>query len=233
MSVSTMAWAWKQKCTPTEKLILLALADHANDDGRCWPGMERVAQKTGFTRRAVVKSVKSLQAKGILRVTNRAVGGLKKSNVYTLIVDDENASPRCERGSHRCEPDDQIDVNEVHIEPIKEPSIKNNIPFSEIINFLNEKTGKAFKPTTSKTKSLITARWKEGFSLADFKAVISTMAGQWMGDEKMEPYLRPETLFGNKFEGYLQQGRNQQKVVQLTPKQRKDEEEWTAILSPT
>lgn len=180
-----------------------------------------------------MKSIKSLQAKGILGVTHRAVGGFKKSNIYTLIVDDENASPRCERGSHRCEPDDQIDVNEVHIEPIKEPSIKNNIPFLEIVDYLNEKTGKSFRATTVKTKNLIKARWKEGFSLEDFKSVIDTMVELWSGQGEMELYLRPVTLFGEKFEGYLQKKLKNQKAVQLTPKQQQENDEWNRLLSQT
>lgn len=233
MSVSTMAWAWKQKCSPTEKLILLALADHANDDGSCWPGMERIAEKTGFTRRSVINSVKTLQEKGMLGITKRATGGFKKSNLYTLLVDQEDALSRCERGSQRCEPHDTIDVNEVHIEPVIETSIKNNIPFFEIINYLNEKTGKSFKPSTSLTKRAITARWNEGFSMEDFKVVIDTMAKQWIGNEKMERYLRPETLFGPKFEGYLQQGKDEVEVVTPTPRQQKDDDEWQAIFSQT
>lgn len=233
MSVSTMAWAWKQKCSPTEKLILLALADHANDDGRCWPGMEHIAEKTGFTRRSVINSVRALQEKGILGVTKRASGGFKKSNLYTLLVDAKDEGTRCEPRSQRCENDDTKDVKEVHIEPVIETSIKNNIPFSEIINYLNEKTRKSFKPTTGQTKRLITARWKDGFSIDDFKAVIDTMAKQWLGNEKMERYLRPETLFGTKFEGYLQQRNNSQSQATLSPKQQQEEDEWLQILSQT
>lgn len=83
--------------------------------------------------------------------------------------------------------------------------------YVSIISYLNEKTGKRYKPTIAKTKSVINGRLAEGFSLEDFKAVIDKKCAEWLGDDKMEKFLRPETLFGTKFEGYLnakQTGRN-------------------------
>lgn len=79
------------------------------------------------------------------------------------------------------------------------------VPYKEIIDYLNEKTGKRFKSGTDATKRVIRARFKEGNSLDDFKAVIDVKATEWIGDSKMEDYLRPSTLFGTKFEGYLNQ----------------------------
>ena len=75
--------------------------------------------------------------------------------------------------------------------------------YQSIISYLNEKAGTAYKPTTAKTKSAINARLAEGFKIDDFKKVIDKKCAEWIGDEKMEKYLRPETLFGTKFEGYL------------------------------
>ena len=79
----------------------------------------------------------------------------------------------------------------------------NGIPVKEIITYLNEKTGKSFLPTTKDTVRHIKARINEGYSLADFYAVIDTMTTKWRGDPKMIDYLRPQTLFGTKFESYL------------------------------
>lgn len=77
----------------------------------------------------------------------------------------------------------------------------NNI-YVDVVNYLNEKCKKNFKPTTNKTKSLINARINEGFELEDFKKVIDIKSKEWMYSD-MQKYLRPETLFSNKFEGYL------------------------------
>lgn len=73
----------------------------------------------------------------------------------------------------------------------------------EIINCLNDAIGSNYKPNTKKTKDLIHARLSEGFTVDDFKTVIYKKTKQWMNDPKMCKFLRPETLFSNKFEGYL------------------------------
>lgn len=75
---------------------------------------------------------------------------------------------------------------------------------SEIVGYLNERIGSQFKPGTKATRRHINARLSEGFTVADFKAVIDKKAKDWLKDPRMSQYLRPETLFGTKFEGYLQ-----------------------------
>lgn len=73
-----------------------------------------------------------------------------------------------------------------------------------IIARLNEKTGANFRSTTESTRRHIHARLEEGFTVDDFYAVIDSKAAEWGNDPKMAPYLRPDTLFCTKFEGYLQ-----------------------------
>ncbi len=82
--------------------------------------------------------------------------------------------------------------------------IPDTIPVTIILHTLNEELGKNFR-ATNKTISLIKARTKEGFTLEDFKHVIKVKSSEWKTDEKMSKFLRPETLFGTKFEGYLNQ----------------------------
>lgn len=74
----------------------------------------------------------------------------------------------------------------------------------DIVTFLNSTVGSNYKSTTGKTRKLIAARLAEGFTADDFKAVITKKAKEWK-DTDMAQYLRPETLFGTKFEGYLNQ----------------------------
>ena len=87
---------------------------------------------------------------------------------------------------------------------------KNNILSSkldctdEIIQHLNMRTGAKYKSNTAKTKQLINARLNEGFTLDDFKTVIDKKCVEWCGTE-FEKFLRPNTLFGTKFESYLNQ----------------------------
>jgi len=73
----------------------------------------------------------------------------------------------------------------------------------EIISFLNTKANKNFKANSKTTTSHINARLKEGYSLEDFKSVISKKTLAWSKDKKMSVFIRPETLFGTKFDSYL------------------------------
>ena len=79
--------------------------------------------------------------------------------------------------------------------------LNNNI-YNSVIDYLNKKAKKRFKSNTPKTKRLINTRLKEGFVEEDFYNVIDVKSAQWL-DTDMEKFLRPETLFSNKFEGYL------------------------------
>lgn len=79
----------------------------------------------------------------------------------------------------------------------------DNIPYQEIIAYLNNKTGRDYKPSAAKNKKPIHARWQEGYRLQDFKKVIDNKCFSWGNDPKMSQYLRPETIFGPKFDGYL------------------------------
>lgn len=93
----------------------------------------------------------------------------------------------------------------------KEKKIYNiYIPYEEIINDLNKCSGKKYKHNTEKTKSYILARWKEGWKIDDFKTVNKHKCEEWK-DTDYERYLRPETLYGNKFESYLNAAPSNQK----------------------
>jgi uncharacterized phage protein (TIGR02220 family) len=90
--------------------------------------------------------------------------------------------------------------------------------FQEIIDYLNQKADKSFQATTKKTKTLIKARLNEGFTVNDFKKVIDNKTNEWKGQiskdgQNMANYLRPETLFGTKFESYLNQQSKQIKSI--------------------
>lgn len=85
----------------------------------------------------------------------------------------------------------------------KEEKTKDKEIYKRIVDYLNKTADKSFKSTTKKTISLIDARLKEGFTEEEFYKVIDNKVLNWLDDDKMNAYLRPETLFGNKFESYL------------------------------
>ena len=75
--------------------------------------------------------------------------------------------------------------------------------YIDIVEYLNKKANKNYKHNSDKTRRFIDARLNEGFTLEDFKKVIDNKCRSWLNDERMNQYLRPETLFGTKFEAYL------------------------------
>ncbi|MCY7818999.1 phage replisome organizer N-terminal domain-containing protein [Bacillus inaquosorum] len=82
---------------------------------------------------------------------------------------------------------------------------KEEIPYKLIIDLLNKVAGTRYRHTTDKTRKLIKKLWKDGFRFEDFKHVILVKTEEWLHDPAMNKFLRPETLFGTKFESYLNQ----------------------------
>lgn len=75
-----------------------------------------------------------------------------------------------------------------------------------VINYLNEATGRSFRASDPKTMALIENRLREGYQVSHFCTVIDNKVRQWLGDEKMEEFLTPRTLFSaDHFADYLAQ----------------------------
>jgi uncharacterized phage protein (TIGR02220 family) len=114
-----------------------------------------------------------------------------------------------------------VEKLELVAKPVKEkkprqPQVKpinNDELIAEIIDFLNECTGKSYKATSKVAILNINARLKEGYTKDDFVKVISIKATKWL-NTKFEDYLTPNTLFGNKFESYLNEKINTEKSKQ-------------------
>ena len=98
---------------------------------------------------------------------------------------------------------------------------------SEIVDYLNAEAHTSYRSSTLRTRRNIKARLKEGFTVQDFKDVIDGRIAAWANDPKMSEYIRPETLFGSKFEGYLNASKptpKSEKEVKLDETFRKYEE---------
>ena len=89
--------------------------------------------------------------------------------------------------------------------PEKPKKAEGNPAYKEIVDYLNIVCGTGYRASSKATQRLISARLHEGFTVEDFKAVIRTKHAEWANDAKMSKFLRPETLFGTKFESYLNQ----------------------------
>lgn len=86
--------------------------------------------------------------------------------------------------------------------------------YREIIDYLNEKTGKRYSAKSRVNQGHMSARLKEGFTVEDFKKVIDTKCFQWKDDPKMSQFLRPETLFSTKFDRYLNEEKSVRRVTE-------------------
>lgn len=118
MSNNAIDWAWQQKCKPMEKLILVLLADHLNGEtARLNPGMTRLAERSGMTKRAVITQLASLENEGLL-VVERKSGMV---NNYRLPV---NAVHQC--SAFTSEAASPPPVNSIHHPPC--------IPFTSPVN---------------------------------------------------------------------------------------------------
>lgn len=85
MSLRAISWAWKHgPKNQGELLVLLALADFANDDGECWPAMSTIAEKARVTERATRRIIRRLEVSGFLRVETG--GGRRGSNRYRMLM---------------------------------------------------------------------------------------------------------------------------------------------------
>lgn len=181
-----------------------------------------------WSESTIKRTIHSLEKQGFLLSGNWNRSKMDKTKWYTInyqqleeLTEGEPTNP-----SEETQPNDhettvtetdpnhtQVDLYELLDENVEKsvpqqatptPAVEK-IPVTEVIHYLNEKTNAAYKPSSPKTKELIRARSREGFTLEDFKAVIDLKAAEWLEDPVMCKYLRPETLFGSKFEAYRNQ----------------------------
>lgn len=154
----------------------------------------------------VWKRMKKLESLGMIQI--------ESNNQYSIVsicnwseyqsngVEKEQAGNKQVTSKEQASNTDKKDKKDKNKEKdILSGKAQQRIPFAEIISYLNSTCHKNFKATEA-TKRLIRARFNEGFGVDDFKAVVDLKAEEWITDDKMIQYLRPQTLFGTKFEGY-------------------------------
>lgn len=84
MSFQAMAWAIKQPVKPSEKLLLIVMANYADDIGQCWPSVETLSRDTGMSRATVKRTLTKLEKIGFIARYKRSKGNLQTSNLYAL-----------------------------------------------------------------------------------------------------------------------------------------------------
>lgn len=154
-------------------------------------------------RDCLIKEMKKVKNKDLIaRVFSHIKGNEDLNETVKNIIDEcEEKNGTLSYSNEKKNDNENENDNDVSSPESSNDSL--NVSFQAIISHLNSRAGTAFRHTTKTTQKHIKARLSEGFTLDDFKTVIDKKCAEWIGDEKMEKYLRPETLFGTKFESYL------------------------------
>lgn len=182
-----------------------------------WIALSQFVEGTNLLKPTVSRALRKLLDMNMIIKKDNSIGvnyGLQKNydkwkplskKITVIKKDNEGSTKKIIRGSTKKIPTKDIYYNN---------NITKDIPFLEIVEHLNKVTQKDFRYKSKKTQSMIVARWNEGFRFDDFRYVHAIKAEEWL-ESDMEKYLRPETLYSNKFEGY----RNQKpKQTKLSPK---------------
>ena len=174
-----------------------------------------------WSNATIRRTIASCEKQNIIIAGNYNRVGFDKTKWYTVNYEEiegmskriaQNEQTSCSKrasGNAQNEQPNTIDYPQTTSKTTKDNMSSSDehdrIPYFEIVEYLNEKLNSQYRSTSKKTQNLIKARWNEGFVVNDFKRVIDNKTAEWLNDNKMNKYLRPETLFGTRFESYLNQ----------------------------
>lgn len=216
---------------PNAKLLYGEITALTNDKGYCWASNNYFANLYGVYPTTISKWLRVLKEKNYITIELVYKEGTKEIQNRHIKISE---IPIANLNNTYCQKE-QEGMEQKNNTPIVKKSKENNtsinntfnntyeiyspdkseldvIPYKEVCEYLNNRTGSNYKHTTRKTKDLIRARFNEGFTLEDFEVVIDKKCVEWMNTD-MQKYLRPETLFGTKFEGYLNQQAKERKLT--------------------
>ncbi|MDM5320386.1 conserved phage C-terminal domain-containing protein [Bacillus pumilus] len=156
----------------------------------------------------VTKELKEVKDKSLMSVLYPKIENTNIRELFERYADDALNDTSTTSGQKEKEKEKEKEKKDILSgNPTVNPKTQETeIPFKLIVDLLNKVTGKSFRHSSAATQRLIKARWNDGFRFEDFKTVILTKSNQWIKDDKMNKYLQPTTLFGTKFEGYLNEG---------------------------
>jgi uncharacterized phage protein (TIGR02220 family) len=181
--------------------LLLIISSFCANNGCCYASNEYLASLFKISPVSISRKIKKLYDLGYIKIEYEKRGAEVKKRIIRLtdlITDDyQNCYSTINKN------DKEIITSNINKSINNKENIKENIPYDEIINYLNEKAGTKYRSQVDATRRLIRARYNDGFNLEDFKKVIDYKVSEWKEDFRMKMYLRPSTLFGTKFENYL------------------------------
>jgi uncharacterized phage protein (TIGR02220 family) len=164
------------------------------------------------------RTLTNLEKQKVIRIGNFNKKKFDKTKWYTIEYQCvnrrcvQNEQTMCSNRTDGC-----VQFEQTYTREYTETTTENNNNVSEekplkvvwteetkhIIDYLNKRTGKKYSVKTKKTAQLIHKLLDNGFTVEDFERVIDIKCKQWLNNDKMNQYLRPRTLFSEKFEDYL------------------------------
>lgn len=196
-----------------EKLMYGEITALSSKSGYCWAENRYFAELYDVHKITISKWLKNLEDNGYIKTELKYVYGTKQVSKRLIYINDTPIS-QITKGykSNDYDPVSQNAKEELSTTSNNNTRDINTLsrnstrtPYKEIIDYLNEKTGRKYKHTAKVNQRVIKARMNEGYTLEDFKTVIDKKTAGWNDDVKMKEFLRPETLFSTKFDRYLNQ----------------------------
>lgn len=209
--IAIQGWMRNQLDLKGYELIIYALIYGFSQDGNSkFSGTRRyIAEWCGCSMRTVDNTLASLLNRNLIAKHEKYVNGVRACD-YTAITpgistrqNDTQAPTNTQTTVNTTTESSMAETQPLLNEPQNPAQPKEPDPIEEAISHLNQRAGTHYKATTANTRKLVKARLKEGFTVDDFKTVIDKKCADWLNNRDMAQYLRPETLFGNKFESYL------------------------------
>ena len=159
-------------------------------------------KRLNLTTQKVRTILKKLEKEGYIELLTSGSKGKESTLKITIKQQlfNNNVTNKSEQ-LQQVEGDKQQQSNN-NVTTLSKKKENNNNIYSLVIDYLNKKASTNYRATTKNTQSFINARVKEGYTVEDFKKVIDSKSKEWLNTD-FEKYLRPATLFGTKFENYL------------------------------
>ena len=159
-----------------------------------------------LAEKGIIEYIKH-KGKDLIRLTEK---GKSWNFIENNIEDNSEKNPNFDSNSEKSpskfgkKSENNSEKNPTYKDTNIQKDINNKNIYSEVVDYLNQKAGTKYKSSSKNTTKHIKARLNDGYILEDFKSVIDKKCSEWLNTD-MEKYLCPDTLFGSKFEKYLNQ----------------------------
>ena len=192
--ITILGWMTNLDIKGNELLVYAVIHGFSQDKDSYFHGsISYLCNWTKTSEVCMIEVLKKLVDKGLLEKITRD----GTTNLYrTINPFEENVSSNVN--------DNSVNAKSAQKQDKKSDNSYDN-EILEIVNYLNKRINSNYRVSNPTNKKLITSKLKLGFTVNDFKIVIDNKVHDWINNPEMSKYLRPTTLFGNKFENYLNQ----------------------------